>query len=73
MSKAHKIGNRFSEDIDIAIENADIFSGNQLKMLIKRIAKKMTEGLDEINMSGVPSKGSRYYKAIYLYPNVLCI
>ncbi len=36
LSKAHKIGNRFSEDIDIAISDADVFTGNQLKMLIKR-------------------------------------
>ena len=46
LSKAHKIGNRFSEDIDIAISDADVFTGNQLKMLIKRIANEMTAGLD---------------------------
>ena len=30
LSKAHKIGNRFSEDIDIAISDADTLTGNQL-------------------------------------------
>ncbi|MBQ6872056.1 MAG: nucleotidyl transferase AbiEii/AbiGii toxin family protein [Bacteroidales bacterium] len=71
LSKAHKIGNRFSEDIDIAISDADVFTGNQLKMLIKRIAKEMTAELEEVVVPGVTSKGSRYYKAMYSYPNVL--
>ena len=44
LSKAYKIGNRFSEDIDVAISDANSLSGNQLKMLIKRIAKEMTVG-----------------------------
>lgn len=71
LSKAHKIGNRFSEDIDIAISDADTLTGNQLKMLIKKIAKEMTSGLEEVVVHGVTSKGSRYYKAMYSYPNVL--
>lgn len=71
LSKAHKTGHRFSEDIDIAISDVDALSGNQLKMLIKRIAKDMTAGLTEIDVPGVTSKGSRYYKAVYAYPNVL--
>ena len=71
LSKAHKIGNRFSEDIDIAISDAEGLTGNQLKMLIKKIAKEMTSGLEEVVVPGVTSKGSRYYKAMYSYPNVL--
>ena len=71
LSKAYKIGNRFSEDIDIAISDADALTGNQLKMLIKNIAKGMTSGLEEVVVPGVTSKGSRYYKAMYSYPNVL--
>lgn len=71
LSKAYKIGNRFSEDIDVAISDANSLSGNQLKMLIKRIAKEMTVGLDEFVVQGVTSKGSRYYKAMYAYPNIL--
>lgn len=71
LSKAHRIGNRFSEDIDIAISDADTLTGNQLKTLIKKIAKEMTLGLEEVVMPGVTSKGSHYYKAMYSYPNVL--
>ena len=71
LSKAHKIGNRFSEDIDIAISDGDSLIGNQSKMLIKKIAKEMTSGLEEVIVHGVTSKGSRYYKAMYSYPNIL--
>jgi len=66
-----QLTNRFSEDIDIAVIDADSFSGNQLKMLIKRLAKDMAADLEERVVEGVTSKGSRFYKAIYLYPNIL--
>lgn len=71
LSKAYRLTNRFSEDIDIAVIDADSFSGNQLKMLIKRLAKDMANDLDEKVEQGVTSKGSRFYKAIYLYPNLV--
>lgn len=67
LSKAHLIGSRFSEDIDVAIANIGNLNGNQRKMLIKRLAKAMTQGLTEIPTPGVTSKGSNYYKAIYGY------
>lgn len=67
LSKAHSIGSRFSEDIDIAITNTSDLSGNQRKMLIKKLAKSMTAGLDEIPVTGVTSKGSSYYRAMYGY------
>lgn len=66
-----QLTNRFSEDIDIAVIKPDSFSGNQLKMLIKRLAKDMTNGLEEKVVQGVTSKGSRFYKAIYLYPSFI--
>ena len=69
--KGYGIGCRFSEDIDIAISGADAMTGNQLKTFIKKIAKEMTAGMDEVDVPGVTSKGSRYYKAMYAYPNVL--
>jgi hypothetical protein len=71
LSKAYRLTNRFSEDIDIAVIDADSFSGNQLKMLIKRLAKDMANKLEEKVTQGVTSKGSRFYKAIYLYPNLV--
>jgi len=71
LSKAYRLTNRFSEDIDIAVIDADSFSGNQLKMLIKRLAKDMANELEEKVVPGETSKGSRFYKAIYLYPNLV--
>jgi len=71
LSKAYRLTNRFSEDIDIAVIEADSFSGNQLKMLIKRLAKDMASELKEKIEQGVTSKGSRFYKAIYQYPNLV--
>lgn len=67
LSKAHLIGARFSEDIDVAIADVGSLNGNQRKTLIKRLAKSMTAGLVEIPTPGVTSKGSNYYKAIYGY------
>ena len=71
LSKAYRITNRFSEDIDIAVIDADSFSGNQLKTFIKRLAKGMSADLNELVVPNVTSKGSRFYKAIYQYPNLV--
>ncbi len=71
LTKAYGIGSRFSEDIDMAISEAWTLSGNQLKMLIKRTAKSMTEGLQEMDMPGFTSKGSHYHKAYYSYPRAI--
>jgi len=71
LSKAYRLTNRFSEDVDIAVIDADSFSGNQLKMLIKRLAKDMASELEEIVIPNITSKGSRFYKAIYQYQNLV--
>lgn len=71
LSKAYGIGARFSEDIDVAISDAWTLSGNQLKNLIRKTARDMTEGLDEIPIPGKTSKGSHYYKAYYHYPQIM--
>lgn len=71
LSKAYNLVDRFSEDIDIAVIDANSFNGNQLKTLIKKVAKEMTTDLQEIQIDGVTSKGSRFYKAVYAYPDIL--
>lgn len=71
LSKAFNLVDRFSEDIDVAVIDAGTFTGNQLKTLIKKVAKGMTGNLQEIQVDGVTSKGSRFYKAVYAYPNIL--
>lgn len=67
LTKAYNIGSRFSEDIDVAIADAHLMSGNQVKTAIKRVAHSMTEGLVEVPKE-VTSKGSHYHKAFYQYP-----
>lgn len=57
LSKAYRLTNRFSEDIDIAVIDADSFSGNQLKTFIKRLAKDMSADLNELVVPNVTSKG----------------
>jgi hypothetical protein len=71
LSKAYHLINRFSEDIDVAVIDAGAFTGNQLKTLIKKVAKEMTTDLQEIQVDGITSKGSHFYKAVYAYPNLL--
>lgn len=71
LTKAYHLTNRFSEDIDIAVIEADSFSGNQLKTLIKRLVKDMASDLEEIIIPNVTSKGSRFYKAVYQYQNLI--
>ena len=73
LSKAYGIGARFSEDIDVAIAEAWTLNGNQLKNLIRRTAKNMTAGLEDIVLPGVTSKGSHYHKAFYAYPRAVAI
>ena len=71
LTKAYGIGARFSEDIDIAIAEASMMSGNQLKNLIRKTSKNMTEGLQEKVIPGATSKGSHYHKAYYTYPRAV--
>lgn len=71
LSKAYRLVNRFSEDIDIAVINSSSFTGNQLKTLIKKVAKEITAGLREVPVDGTTSKGSHFYKAVYAYPAIL--
>ncbi len=73
LAKAYGIGARFSEDIDIAIAEGQSLSGNQLKKLINNTAHAMTQGLKEIIVPSKTSKGSHYYKAYYLYPQMVDI
>lgn len=72
LTKAYQIGSRFSEDIDVAIADAHLMSGNQVKTTIRRVAHGMTDGLTEV-VKDTTSKGSRYHKAYYAYPTISTI
>lgn len=68
LSKAYRLIDRFSEDVDVAVLTAGL-SGNQIKTLISKVCKEMTKGLTEQDVPELTSKGSRYRKALYYYPS----
>ena len=70
LSKGFGLINRFSEDIDIAIINNNSKTGNEIKSMIRTVEKDMTIGLNEIQIKGVTSKGSRFRKSIFEYDSI---
>ncbi len=73
LSKAYGLTHRFSEDIDVAVVNANQFSQNQLKRLIHRSAHVMSEGLEEVVGDPITRKTSAYYKQLYIFPTAMSI
>jgi predicted nucleotidyltransferase component of viral defense system len=69
LSKAHNLGDRFSEDIDIAILNDRNLPENQTKKVIHEITKVMSQGLVEV-LKPDTRKYSKYRKVYYEYPKV---
>ena len=67
LSKGHKLIERFSEDIDIAVINESTKTGNEIKTMIRTIEKEITPDLTELQMDGVSSKGSRFRKSVFEY------
>lgn len=67
LSKAYLLGNRFSEDIDIAITSDSQRTDNQTKNIISRISKVMSAGLEEVP-NPATRKYSKYRKAFYRCP-----
>ncbi|MCK5882272.1 MAG: nucleotidyl transferase AbiEii/AbiGii toxin family protein [Bacteriovoracaceae bacterium] len=72
LSKAHKIVERFSEDIDLALLLKGDETGGQIKNLIKRIEAKLMSSPFEINNDHeLTSKGSKFRKTAYSYPRFI--
>lgn len=71
LSKGHKLINRFSEDVDVAVIITPGTSGNKIKTLIRTVEKEIASDLAEIEVEGVTSKGSRFRKAVYEFPVTL--
>ena len=67
LSKAYRLVERFSEDIDLAV-----FAGEKgdsaRKVLLKGVETAVASGLDEIKDDPRVSKGSKYRKTVYQYP-----
>lgn len=70
LSKGFGLIDRFSEDIDLAMINADDKSGNEIKSIIRAVEKEITKGLEEIPVEGVTSKGSRFRKSVFEYESI---
>ena len=67
LSKAYKLIERFSEDVDLAVvTNGE--SANQVKQLIKKIEKSILDEIfDEVD-DALTSKGSSFRKTVHRYP-----
>ncbi len=71
LSKAYKLIDRFSEDIDIAIISESSDSGNNVKNLLRSVEKEITQGFIDFHLEGVTSKGSRYRKSVIQFQSSL--
>jgi len=70
LSKGYGIIDRFSSDIDVAVITENM-NGNQIKTLISKVSKGMTESIPEIDMPGETSKGSHYRKTYHSYKSTI--
>lgn len=70
LSKVYGIGARFSEDVDVAIVRGEGMTDAGLKTIIRSTEKAMSGGLTAIDRPGLTSKGSRYRKSYFLYPQL---
>lgn len=57
LSKAYQLIDRFSEDVDFAVISGDM-SGNQVKVLLSKLKKEVTDGLTEDKSFADISKGA---------------
>jgi len=67
LSKAYRLIDRFSEDIDLAVFSAGQ-SDSARKKLIKNVESAVTQGLDSLENDERESKGSKFRKTVYQYP-----
>lgn len=71
LSKAYKLINRFSEDIDLAIFSDSEQSQNSGKRLLKQVETAVSQGLIYLKNDARESKGSRFRKTVYQYPRII--
>lgn len=70
LSKAYKIIERFSEDIDLAVIT-DTLDGNAVKTLIKSIERRLLDENFEEVTTPQTSKGSKFRKTVHQYPQII--
>jgi hypothetical protein len=69
LSKAYKICDRFSEDVDLAVVNRSR-TDNQLKEFIRKVEKTLAASPFEALADPAVSKGSRFRKTVHRYPRI---
>ncbi|PVY43674.1 nucleotidyl transferase AbiEii/AbiGii toxin family protein [Pontibacter virosus] len=67
LSKAYNLIERFSEDIDLAINADEGMTNNQVMQLIRKISKEITKDMVEVDDPHRTSKGSRFRKTLHDY------
>lgn len=67
LSKAYRLVERFSEDIDLAVFAGDK-GDSARKSLLKNVEAAVASGLSEVEDDPRISKGSKYRKTVYRYP-----
>ncbi len=67
LSKAYRLIDRFSEDIDLAVLATDKGDAARKKIL-KGVEVAVTQGLTYLKEDARESKGSKYRKTVYQYP-----
>lgn len=67
LSKAYRLVERFSEDIDLAVLAGDK-GDSARKALLKGVEVAVASGLHEVEDDPRVSKGSKYRKTVYRYP-----
>ncbi|GAA4443439.1 nucleotidyl transferase AbiEii/AbiGii toxin family protein [Pontibacter saemangeumensis] len=67
LSKAYNLIERFSEDIDLAINTPEGMTNNQVMQLIRKISKEITRDMVEVKDPYRTSKGSRFRKTLHDY------
>lgn len=70
LSKAHKLIQRFSEDIDLAVIVEDGMKDAAIKALLKAVEKECSSGFKEKDGDLRTSKGSKFRKTVWEYPRI---
>ncbi len=68
LSKAYRLIDRFSEDIDLAVLCSSEKGDNQRKKLLKNVEKVVTQNLISLKGDERESKGSKFRRTVYKYP-----
>ncbi len=70
LSKVHKLINRFSEDVDLAILKSEGQTETQQRVMIRGVEKEITSGLTEIEIPNLTSKQKNFRKTAYNYDRI---